>query len=1371
MVTRKLIRITSPEAAALAAKDSSISPSAAAEDSITVNKQPPTLLTNGNKNETGGGKKRDLPSEDALFSGEETTNKRRRTDGFVIDLTDVPPQLPIRRIKEVGSSKYIGVSFDKRSNKWKAQITIDGKVRLISYYENEEEAAIDFARAAFKYKGQEALNNLREQTSSGLAVHLRDVPPQLPILKSEGNIKGGTSKYVGVNFDKKRKIWKAIISIKGKLRHIGYYKNEEEAAIDFARAVFKFKGQDAVDKAREQNKQSTPAIDLSDVPPQQPILKSKGRIKEGSSKYTGVSFDKSMQKWSAKITIEGKLHHVGYYKNEEEAAIDYARAIFKYKGQDAPDKAREQNSSGSKSAFNIDLSDVPPQPPILKSKERIKEGSSKYTGVYFDKSMSKWKAAIRIEGKQQCIGYYEDEEEAAADYARALFMFKGQDALNKARERKSPAISIDLSDIPAPAIDLNDVPPQPLLLKSTTEGSSKYLGVSFEKSVNKQATTLLTNGKDNKNGGGEKRVLPTEDTISREETTSKRQKAEKFVIDLRDVPPQLPIMKSEGNIKEGSSKYAGVTFDKPRNKWKAVISIDGKLRHIGCYENEEEAANDYARAVFKYRGQQALDKARERKSPAISIHLSDVPPQPLIRKSKWFGGSKYTCVSFNKASNKWMAQITIEGKRHFIGYYENEEEAAADYARAVFKYKGQDALDEAREQNSDKEAQKRRRDEWFVIDLAAVPQQPLILKSGGRQKDGASKYTGVSFHKPSNKWQAQIKIEGKSRHIGYYENEEDAAIDYARAFFKYKGQDALDKARKQNTSSLLRNGSNNEIGGGKKCALPLSSDDMICGKEVKKLQNKNGGEKKGTPPPPSDGKAAAMAAAKSWNPPLKYASTPTHSAKCNNNEGDGEKKRAHPPEHINSGRETKKHLKKADKFVIDLTDVPPQPPIPKSKGRIKEGASKFVGVSFHKPRNKWRVSIMFEGKQRYVGSYESEEEAAVNYARAVFKYHGQEALVKAREAIDLSVIPPQPPILKGKGCIKEGSSKYTGVSFDKTINKWQAKIKFEGKKRHIGLYENEKEAAIDYARALFKYKGQEALDKAREQKQPAPAIDLSDVPSQLPILRSEGSKGRTSKYVGVNFDKVVKKWKVVTSIDGTHRHIGYYEDEEEAAADYARAVFKYKGQDALHKMREREKSTLLSPNDNNNRNGGGKKRPLPLPSIDMISGRETTKKRQRADKFVIDLADVPPQLPILKNKGHYKEGTSKYTGVSFHKPRNKWRAAITINGKNRYVGSYESEEEAAVNYARAVFKYHGQEALVKAREAIDLSDVPPQPPIPKSGRYIKDCSSKYTGVSFDKSMNKWRAIIWIERTKRHIGYYDDEEEAAIDYARAVFKYK
>ena len=155
------------------------------------------------------------------------------------------------------------------------------------------------------------------------------------------------------------------------------------------------------------------------MPPQPPIPKSKRYVKEGASKYTGVSFNKQNNRWTAQIMIEGKQHTIGRrYDNEEEAAVDYpARALFKYKGGV---KDREQRDS-----FAIDLSGVPPQPPIPKSSGRIKEGASKYTGVFLNQQRYKWVAQIRIDGKLLLIGYYDDEEEAAVDYARAVFKYKG----------------------------------------------------------------------------------------------------------------------------------------------------------------------------------------------------------------------------------------------------------------------------------------------------------------------------------------------------------------------------------------------------------------------------------------------------------------------------------------------------------------------------------------------------------------------------------------------------------------------------------------------------------------------------------------------------------------------------------------------------------------------------------------------------------------------------------------------------------------------------------------------------------------------------------------------------------------------------------
>lgn len=41
-----------------------------------------------------------------------------------------------------------------------------------------------------------------------------------------------------------------------------------------------------------------------------------------------------------------------------------------------------------------------------------------------------------------------------------------------------------------------------------------------------------------------------------------------------------------------------------------------------------------------------------------------------------------------------------------------------------------------------------------------------------------SEYVGVSFNKPMNKWRACIQINGRSKHLGYFEKEIDASSAY-----------------------------------------------------------------------------------------------------------------------------------------------------------------------------------------------------------------------------------------------------------------------------------------------------------------------------------------------------------------------------------------------------------------------------------------------------------------------------------------------------------------------------------------------------------------------------------------------------------------
>ncbi len=60
-----------------------------------------------------------------------------------------------------------------------------------------------------------------------------------------------------------------------------------------------------------------------------------------------------------------------------------------------------------------------------------------------------------------------------------------------------------------------------------------------------------------------------------------------------------------------------------------------------------------------------------------------------------------------------------------------------------------------------------------------------------------------------------------------------------------------------------------------------------------------------------------------------------------------------------------------------------------------------------------------------------------------------------------------------------------------------------------------------------------------------------------------------------------------------------------------------------------------------------------------------------------------------KNRRSAKNSTSRFLGVTFSNCRNKWIAQIKIDGKNRHIGSFDSEIQAALKYNEAAKIHHG----------------------------------------------------------------------------------
>lgn len=109
------------------------------------------------------------------------------------------------------SSKYVGVCWSTKSLKWQSSIYYDGIRIYLGLFDNETDASDAYQKALSKIEnGRFNPNDYKTKFSS---------------------------KYKGVNLDKRVNKWMARITIKGSRKFLGYFNNEIDASNAYQKAL------------------------------------------------------------------------------------------------------------------------------------------------------------------------------------------------------------------------------------------------------------------------------------------------------------------------------------------------------------------------------------------------------------------------------------------------------------------------------------------------------------------------------------------------------------------------------------------------------------------------------------------------------------------------------------------------------------------------------------------------------------------------------------------------------------------------------------------------------------------------------------------------------------------------------------------------------------------------------------------------------------------------------------------------------------------------------------------------------------------------------------------------------------------------------
>lgn len=152
------------------------------------------------------------------------------------------------------------------------------------------------------------------------------------------------------------------------------------------------------------------------------------------------------------------------------------------------------------------------------------------------------------------------------------------------------------------------------------------------------------------------------------------------------------------------------------------------------------------------------------------------------------------------------------------------------------------------------------------------------------------------------------------------------------------------------------------------------------------------------------------------------------------------------------------------------------------------------------------------------------------------------------------------------------------------------------------------------------------------------------------------------------------------------------------------------------------------------------------------------------NKFYCEETINKMTIANINNSQQSSAKSGIYKGVTYVKSKNHYQVALKIKGKSYQLGCSSSEIEGAKLYNQYVLYLNNiHNTNYKLNDIPDYITIARDVYTENKIKIIQNKSSKYFGVILNKKTNKFRALLVYNKKQLHLGFFENEIDAAKAY--------